>query len=74
VLCDDRAGAVPRQQLCDAVDGVLGDALEHVAQPGFRIEAVQQGGRDQRGDASRASSPAVGAGEQPVLSVMQTCT
>jgi hypothetical protein len=58
VLCDDRTGAVPRQQLCDAVDGVLGDTLEHVARLGFRIEAIQRGGRDQRGDGGRAPSHA----------------
>lgn len=34
--CDDRAGAVPRQQLCDAVDGVLGDALEQLRRRSLR--------------------------------------
>ena len=43
-------GDVPWQQLLDAVDGMLGDALEHMAQLGFGIEAVELGGANQRID------------------------
>jgi hypothetical protein len=38
---------VPRKLLGDAVDGMVGDAGEHVAQIGFRIQAVELGGFDQ---------------------------
>jgi len=34
---------VPGQQFCDAVDRVIGDAAEHLAQVGFGIEAVELG-------------------------------
>ena len=58
---------VPGQQFGDAVDRVVGDAGEHVAQPGLRIEAVELGGLDQRVDGRGALAAGVGAGEQPVL-------
>ena len=45
-----RAGAVPRQQLGDAVDGVGRDPLEDVAEIGFGLHAVEPSGRDQGGD------------------------
>ena len=38
---------VPRQQLIDAVDRVLGDALEHVLQVGLWIQAAEFRGSDQ---------------------------
>jgi hypothetical protein len=41
---------VPRQEFTDPVDGVMGDAGEHIPQIGFRIEAVQFRGLNQRQD------------------------
>lgn len=41
------------QQVADAVDGVIGDAVEHVAEEGLRVEADQLGGGDQAGRAPR---------------------
>jgi hypothetical protein len=38
---------IPGEQVADAVDLVVGDAGEHVAEPGFRVEAVELGGFDQ---------------------------
>jgi hypothetical protein len=35
---------VPGQELCDAVDGMIGDALDHLPQIGLGIEAVRLGG------------------------------
>lgn len=34
---------VPRQQLFNAVDGVIGDRIEHIAEIGLRVDAVQLG-------------------------------
>jgi hypothetical protein len=34
---------MPRQKLLDAVDGMIGDAGEHLAQISFRIQAVELG-------------------------------
>jgi hypothetical protein len=39
-------GEIPGQQFSDAVDGVAGDAVEHLPQAGFRVEAVELGGAD----------------------------
>jgi hypothetical protein len=35
---------VPGQEFCDAVDRMIGDAIEHRVQISFWIEAVQFGG------------------------------
>ena len=55
---DRRCNAdVPGQQFGDAVDGMIGDTADHLAQIGFRIEAVELGGFDKRicyGSESRA--------------------
>jgi hypothetical protein len=34
-------GKIPRQQFLDAVNWVISDAREHLAEISFRIEAVQ---------------------------------
>ena len=59
---------VPGEQVGDAVDGVGGYAGEHVAEPGFRVEAVELGGFDQGVEARGAFAAGVGAGEEIVLS------
>jgi ferritin-like metal-binding protein YciE len=41
---DADALGVPGQKLCDAVDGMIGDAVDDVAQIGLGIEAVRLGG------------------------------
>src|SRR5512147_753729 len=38
---------VPGEQVGDAVDGVVGDAGEHVAEPGFRVKEIELGGLEQ---------------------------
>jgi hypothetical protein len=47
---------VPRQQLVDAVDRVLGNALEHLAQVGLGIQAVELRGLHQAVQAGRATA------------------
>jgi hypothetical protein len=58
---------VPGEQVGDAIDGVIGDAGEHVAEPGFRVEAVELGGFDQGVEGRSAITAGVGAGEEVVL-------
>jgi hypothetical protein len=50
---------VPGQQLVDAVDGMIGDALEHMAQIEFRIEAIQLGCAQKSINRSRAFSAGI---------------
>ena len=65
--CSVAAADVPRQQLVDAVDRMVGDALEHVAQVRLGIEAVELGRLHQAVDRRGALAARVGAGEQVVL-------
>jgi hypothetical protein len=60
-------GDVPGQQLCDAVDPVIGDAAEHLAQVDFGIEAVELGAFNEGVDRGGALAAGVGAGEQIIL-------
>lgn len=53
---------VPGQQLVDAVDGVIGDASEHLAQVRLRIESVEFGVADQGVDRCGTLTAGVGAG------------
>jgi len=43
----------------------LGDAAEHIGEPGLRIDIVELGGADQRVNRRRAHAAAVGTAEQP---------
>ena len=45
--------------------GMIGDAGEHVGEPGLRIDVVELGSFDQRVQRSGALAAAIGAGEQP---------
>src|SRR4029077_4688636 len=58
---------VPRQQVCDAVDRMVSDAFEYVAQVAFGIQVVEFRGTYKAVDRSGALAPVVGASEQPVL-------
>jgi hypothetical protein len=61
-------GNDPWQQFIDAIDGVLGDASDDVAQVGLGIKAIQFGGTNQSVDCGPAFAAAVGAEVQIVLS------
>lgn len=69
ILCIDRICALPspRQQLADAVDLVVGDAGEDVAQIGFGIHVVELGGLDERIDGGGAFATGIRSGEEIVL-------
>ena len=57
---------VPGQQLYDAVNGMIGDALDDMPQIGFGIEAVRLGSFDQAVDRSCTLAAGIGTGEGPV--------
>ena len=58
---------VPGKQVGDAIDGVVGDAGEHVAEPGFRIEAVELGGLDQGIKGGGTITASVGPGKKVIF-------
>ena|GEM_PF-5123115 len=55
------------------VDGVVGNAREHIAQVGFGIDAVKFGGADQAVNCGCTFATGVGAGEQVVLAAQGHC-
>ena len=60
-------GPVPWEQFGDAVDVVVGDAGQDIAEPGFGIETVELGGFDQGVDGGGTFAAAVRSGEEIVL-------
>src|SRR5215210_3500390 len=58
---------VPRQQFADAIDRMISDAGENVAQPHLGIKAVELGRLDEGVDGRGALAAGIGAGEQVVL-------
>ena len=67
-----RGGDVPGQQLMQAVDLMRADAGNHGAQVG--LHAVERGRADQRVEEDGALASGVAAGEEPILSFMQSST
>src|SRR5512147_1395494 len=59
-------GPMPGQEFGEAVDRVLGDASQDVAQVGFGVDAVQFARFDQAVDAGGALATGMRAGEEPV--------
>ena len=59
--------AVPGQQFVDAIDRMVGDACEDVAQICLRIASVQFCGFDERVHGGGPDAAGIGAGEQVVL-------
>jgi hypothetical protein len=47
------------------MDRVLGDASQHIGEPGLRIDVIHFGLDDQTVHGSGALAAAIGAGEQP---------
>ena len=60
-------GQVPGEQLIDTVNGMVGDAGEHLAQVALRIETVQLRRADQAVKDGGALTPRIRAGKQVVL-------
>jgi hypothetical protein len=56
---------VPRQQLVEPFDGVIGDPGDHVTEPGAWIDVVQFRGRDQRINRRGTLAASIGTGEEP---------
>ena len=57
--------------MLDAVDGVVGDAREHVAQVRFGIDVVQLGRAEQAVDSGGAFAAGVGAREQVIFATQR---
>jgi hypothetical protein len=64
---DDFPAPIPGQQLVDMLGWMIGQACEHVGEPGLWIDVVELGGGDQRVDGSGAPTAFVGACEGPVF-------
>lgn len=64
-------GEMPRQELLDTIDRVLGNVLEYVAQIGIGIQPIEPGSANQRVDRGRAPPARIGASEQIVLSAQR---
>jgi len=62
-----RCRPIPRRQLADAVDLVIGNAGEDVAQIGFGVEVVELGGFDEGVDGGGALTAGIGSCEEIVL-------
>ena len=60
-------GDVPREELLDAVDGMIGDASHHLAEICFRVETVEFRRGDQTVDNSSPISARIGTCEEIVL-------
>src|SRR5260370_35601867 len=58
---------VPGQQLCDAVDRVVGAALQYLSQVGLGIEAVQFGRPGEAMEGRGACPTAVGPVDKEIL-------
>jgi hypothetical protein len=67
-------GNDPWQQFVDAIDGMLGDASDDVAQVGLGIKAIQFDGADQSVDCGAPFASAVGAEVQEVFSAESDAT
>jgi len=50
----DSGEYAPGQQFADAIDGMVGDARQHLTEISFRIEAVELGCSDQAVNCRRA--------------------
>src|SRR5215469_18414229 len=64
---------IPRQQLVESIDRISVDhALEHVAQVGVGLDAVHFARFDQRAECRPSGTADIRAGEEMILSCMQT--
>ena len=58
---------VPGQEFLDAVDGMIGDGGQRVAQLELWVESAEFGAADQAVDRCGALATGIGAGEQVIL-------
>src|SRR6266699_2801134 len=59
---------VPRQKFPDAIDWMIGNAGEHVAQISLRVEATHLGGLDEGVHRGGSDAAGVGAGKEIIFS------
>jgi len=57
---------VPRQQFCDAIDGMIGDALDHMPQICLGIETIRLGGFDEAVDRGCTQTTRIRTGKGPI--------
>jgi hypothetical protein len=60
----------PGQQFVNAVDWMIGNTGQHVAQVSARVDAIEFARRNQRVHRRRPLAAAVGAGKEEVLASM----
>ena len=62
---------IPRQQLVQARCRMIADPVEHIRQPGSRIDIIQFGGDDERIHRCSPFATAIGTSEQPCLATQR---
>src|SRR5262245_50316221 len=62
---------VPRQELVELVDGVLGNARQYVGEPRLRINVVHLRRNNDAVHGSSAPAPAIGSCEKPGLTAQR---
>ena len=65
---------VPRQQLIDLLQGVIGDSSQHVSQERFRIDTVELCGSDQAVHCGGTFPASIGATKQKILAANRNGT
>src|SRR4051794_29527332 len=63
-LLDLSGFPVPRQEFVQALGWVVGQSLQHVGQPGVRVDLIELGGLNQRVERRRTPPTRVRAGER----------
>ena len=62
---------MPRQQVVEFADSVVGNSLDDEPEIGFRVEAIELRRTDQAVNRSSPLTAGIRAGKQEVLSVME---
>ena len=69
MFCRGLGDEIPRQQFVDAIDGMIGNLCQHLAQIAFGIYAVEFGRADQAINRRRPFAAHLRAGKQIILAV-----
>jgi hypothetical protein len=72
-LADALLFPVPWEKLVDLMDGMVSDACEDVGEVGVGIDAVHPAGFDDGVHTGGALSAGIGATEEVVFALMDTC-